>query len=227
MATAAPTAMWIPDQINVASYARQQGGGEKATKSSAIGGAVAGAVVGGIPGALAGGLAGAVAAGVATPRTHVEYNLVVAIQGMQLERSTRWSACEALCAKMKEHVLPEVKAVASQLPAKYWTIADSGDEARILKRVQQLVAFFAGVCGVWRQICATYGPASEHAQIFNSFFELPGHAAGQDAMLNHSPFVSEPAVGTNFGDWRVSGGTLVAMALAVDPAATPGGGETR
>ena len=227
MATAAPTAMWLPEQITIVSYTREPGGGQGAVRKSAVAGAVAGAVGGGPVGAVVGGVAAAVAANASTPNSHIEYKMVVTIQGMQLERTTRWSACERLCAKMKEHQLPEVKAVAAQLPAKYWAIPDRpevSDNERIQKRAAQLGVFFSEVCGVWRHICTTYGPSSPHANVFNRFFELPGHAAGQDAMLNQTPFVTQPAVGTDYGDWRVSGGVLVAMAQPVDAADSGGGG---
>ena len=210
MATASPTmapAMWFPETISIVSYQAHAGGGQGAVRKSAVGGAIAGVVAGGVVGAVVGGVAAATAASVATPNSHIEYKLVVTIQGMQLERNTRWSKCEALCQKMKEHELPEVKAVAEQLPAKYWSISD-GDHARIQKRAAQLGVFFGNVCAVWRGICDTHGPTSNHAQVFNSFFELPNHAAGQSAMLNTAPFATQPAVGTDFGDWRVSGGEL-------------------
>ena len=206
MATAAPTAMWIPEQINVVSYARQPGGGETAKKKSAVGGAIAGGIAGGIPGAIIGGVAAAVAATAAAPTTHVEYKLVITIQGMQLERDTRWSACETLCRNMAEHELSEVRGLGARLPTKFRTLSDTEDDDRIQKRAAQLAEFFGGVCLLWRRICETSGPASPHARVFNDFFQLPGHAAGQDVMLNHSPFVTQPAVGTDFGDWRVSGG---------------------
>lgn len=235
-------AMWLPEQINIVSYQAHSGGGEGAVRKSAVGGAIAGLVAGGPGGAVVGGLAAATAARVGKPAYHIEYKLVVTIQGMQLERNTRWSDCEALCNKMKNHELQEVKLAADQLPAKYWSISEF-DHERIQKRVAQLGAFFGSVCAVWRGICNTHGPASGHAQLFNSFFELPNHAAGQHAMLNTAPFATQPAVGTDFGDWRVSGGelshkspclpmsaaltlpyivftgVLVAMALPVDPAA--------
>eukprot|EP01043_Picozoa_sp_COSAG02_P012875 COSAG02_NODE_506_length_20931_cov_20.533218_9_plen_270_part_00 len=209
MATAAPatTAMWFPEQISVASYQAHSGGGAGAVRKSAVGGAFAGLVAAGPGGAVVGGLAAATAASVATPNMHIEYKLLVTIQGMQLERNTRWSACETLCAKMKDHALPEVKLIAEQLPAKYWSVSGV-DHERIQKRAAQLGAFFGDVCRVWRDICNTHGPASQHAQVFNAFFELPGHTAGQSAMLNTAPFVTQPAVGADFGDWRVSGGEL-------------------
>ena len=113
-ATSASTAMWLPEQITIVSYTREQGGGKGVVKQSAVGGAVAGAIAGGPVGAVVGGFAAAVAANAATPNSHIEYKSVVTIQGMQLERTTRWSACEGLCVRMKEHQLPEVKAVAAQ-----------------------------------------------------------------------------------------------------------------
>jgi hypothetical protein len=223
MATAAPTAMWFPELIEVVSYTRQEGGGTGVVRKSAIGGAISGALVGNIPGAIIGGVAAAVAANAATPGTHVEFTMVVTIQGMRLERRTRWSACEALAVAMKDHDLPEVKAAAALLPAKYWAISDGpGEDARIQKRAAQLGAFFGSLCEAWRNICAVHGPASPHARLFSQFFELPGHAAGQNAMLTQAPFVTQPAVGTDFGDWRVSGGMLVAMAEPVQA----GGGAT-
>lgn len=209
MATASPatTAMWFPESISVVSYQAHPGGGQGAVRKSAVGGAIAGLIAAGPGGAVVGGLAAATAANMATPNSHIEYKLVVTIQGMQLERATRWSACEALCAKMKAHELQQVKLVAEQLPAKYWSISGVEHE-RIQKRVGQLGAFFYDVCRLWRDICNTHGPASPHAQVFNEFFELPGNAAGQSTMLNTAPFVTQPAVGTDFGDWRVSGGEL-------------------
>jgi hypothetical protein len=144
------------------SFARQDGGsGGGAVKKAMLGGAVAGVSFGGIVGAAVGGMAaGDIVAGVAssafTPSTHVEYTLAVTIQGIQMQRQTRWSAAEALVAKMKAHALPEVKAVAGQLPVKFFTLADEGSlevDARIQKRAAQLGSFMGALCDCWRQIC--------------------------------------------------------------------------
>ena len=149
LASAAPQAVWFPERIEVASFARQAGGSAHgAVKKAMLGGAVAGAAVGGI--------AAGVASSAATPGTHVEYTLAVTIQGIQMQRQTRWSAAEALVAKMKEHALPEVKAVAEQLPVKFFTLADEGSpevDARIQKRAAQLGSFMGALCDCWRQIC--------------------------------------------------------------------------
>lgn len=222
LATAAPQAMWFPERIDVVSYAREDGGGGGAVKKAMVGGAVAGVAFGGFVGAAVGSIAAGVASSVASPNTHVEYTLAVTIQGIQMQRQTRWSAAEALVAKMKMHALPEVKSVAEQLPVKFFTLADVGGpevDARIQKRAAQLGAFFGALCDCWRQICAVHGPTSAHAKLFSDFFELP--FAGQDALLSQTPFAAQPEVGAEFGDWRVSGGVLLAMATPVQVEETP------
>jgi hypothetical protein len=217
LASAAPQAVWFPERIEVASFARQAGGSAHgAVKKAMLGGAVAGAAVGGFVGAAVGGIAAGVASSAATPGTHVEYTLAVTIQGIQMQRQTRWSAAEALVAKMKEHALPEVKAVAEQLPVKFFTLADVGSpevDARIQKRAAQLGSFMAALCDCWRQICWQHGPTSPHGKLFADFFELPG--------TSQAPFAAQPEVGAEFGDWRVSGGMLLAMAVPVQADATP------
>jgi hypothetical protein len=217
LASAAPQAVWFPERIEVMSFARQDGGsGGGAVKKAMLGGAVAGVAFGGIVGAAVGGVVAGVASSAFTPSTHVEYTLAVTIQGIQMQRQTRWSAAEALVAKMKEHALPEVKAVAEQLPVKFFTLADEGSpevDARIQKRAAQLGSFMGALCDCWRQICWQHGPTSPHGQLFARFFELPG--------ASQAPFAAQPEVGAEFGDWRVSGGVLLAMAVPVQADATP------
>eukprot|EP01046_Picozoa_sp_COSAG06_P072735 COSAG06_NODE_21417_length_757_cov_1.931611_1_plen_186_part_10 len=179
MAQAAPTAVWFPERIDVVSYARAEGGGGNAVRKSAVVGGLGGALAGGPTGAVVGGIAAAAVATAATPRTHVEFTMVVTVQGMPVERKTRWSAAEALAVAMKDHELREVKVAAAQLPAKYFPLGyrtDSpGEDPRIQKRAQQLSTFLSALCAAWRNICAVHGPTSRHGKLFSDFFKLPGH----------------------------------------------------
>ena len=227
LATAVPgTGQWFPQRVEVVGHQIVEGSANrKGVGATALGGAVGGGIVGGPVGALAGAVAGSI---VAKTSTHIEYTLQVTIQGMQLVRQTRWSKVEALVARMKErarqHPVPEsaqMEALAATLPTKFKTLdpTSSGASERIGKRMTQLGEFLAGVMSLWQLIreMAAGGDVGYLCteKIFQDFFELgpgDGAPAGSDPA---SPFSTAPAVGTDFGDWRVSGGVLLVQALPV------------
>ena len=227
LATAVPgTGQWFPQRVEVVGHQIVEGSANrKGVGATALGGAVGGGIVGGPVGALAGAVAGSI---VAKTSTHIEYTLQVTIQGMQLVRQTRWSKVEALVARMKErarqHPVPEsaqMEALAATLPTKFKTLdpTSSGASERIGKRMTQLGEFLAGVLSLWQLIreMAAGGDVGYLCteKIFQDFFELgpgDGAPAGSDPA---SPFSTAPAVGTDFGDWRVSGGVLLVQALPV------------
>ena len=231
LATAVPgTGQWFPQRVEVVGHQIVEGSANrKGVGATALGGAVGGGIVGGPVGALAGAVAGSI---VAKTSTHIEYTLQVTIQGMQLVRQTRWSKVEALVARMKErarqHPVPEsaqMEALAATLPTKFKTLdpTSSGASERIGKRMTQLGEFLAGVLSLWqliRQMAAAAGGDVGYLcteKIFQDFFELgPGDGAPAGAGSDPaSPFSTAPAVGTDFGDWRVSGGVLLVQALPV------------
>ena len=229
LATAVPgTGQWFPQRVEVVGHQIVEGSANrKGVGATALGGAVGGGIVGGPVGALAGAVAGSI---VAKTSTHIEYTLQVTIQGMQLVRQTRWSKVEALVARMKErarqHPVPEsaqMEALAATLPTKFKTLdpTSSGASERIGKRMTQLGEFLAGVLSLWQLIrqMAAGGDVGYLCteKIFQDFFELgPGDGAPAGAGSDPaSPFSTAPAVGTDFGDWRVSGGVLLVQALPV------------
>jgi len=229
LATAVPgTGQWFPQRVEVVGHQIVEGSANrKGVGATALGGAVGGGIVGGPVGALAGAVAGSI---VAKTSTHIEYTLQVTIQGMQLVRQTRWSKVEALVARMQErarqHPVPEsaqMEALAATLPTKFKTLdpTSSGASERIGKRMTQLGEFLAGVLSLWQLIreMAAGGDVGYLCteKIFQDFFELgPGDGAPAGAGSDPaSPFSTAPAVGTDFGDWRVSGGVLLVQALPV------------
>ena len=85
--------------------------------------------------------------------------------------------------------------------------------------LKEVGEFLAGVLSLWQLIrqMAAGGDVGYLCteKIFQDFFELgpgDGAPAGSDPA---SPFSTAPAVGTDFGDWRVSGGVLLVQALPV------------
>ena len=87
--------------------------------------------------------------------------------------------------------------------------------------LKEVGEFLAGVLSLWqliREMAAAAGGDVGYLcteKIFQDFFELgpgDGAPAGSDPA---SPFSTAPAVGTDFGDWRVSGGVLLVQALPV------------
>ena len=208
----------------------------------AVGGGIVGGPVGALAGAVAGSIVAktsthieytlqvTVSAAVPFASSCDGSDAAAQIQGMQLVRQTRWSKVEALVARMKErarqHPVPEsaqMEALAATLPTKFKTLdpTSSGASERIGKRMTQLGEFLAGVLSLWqliREMAAAAGGDVGYLcteKIFQDFFELgpgDGAPAGSDPA---SPFSTAPAVGTDFGDWRVSGGVLLVQALPV------------
>ena len=208
----------------------------------AVGGGIVGGPVGALAGAVAGSIVAktsthieytlqvTVSAAAPVASSCEASDAAAQIQGMQLVRQTRWSKVEALVARMKErarqHPVPEsaqMEALAATLPTKFKTLdpTSSGASERIGKRMTQLGEFLAGVLSLWQLIrqMAAGGDVGYLCteKIFQDFFELgPGDGAPAGAGSDPaSPFSTAPAVGTDFGDWRVSGGVLLVQALPV------------
>ena len=97
----------------------------------------------------------------------------------------------------------------------------AGETCLRRKRLGQLRVFFAGICTLWRQLDLgtgwRAGAPDAPDWIFRRFFDLP--TLGLPAATSSGDAGSLPAVGTMYGDWRISD-TAGLVAMAVPVAAT-------